>query len=851
MPSILIRSSLRYIWRHPWQFLLSVLGILLGVAVVISIDMANESAGVAFNLSAESVSGKATHQITGPPGGLREEIYKKLRIEKKIRPLAPVVEGYVMAVDYPGTNFHVMGIDPLVDNPFRPYLADFGNEPVKEMAVLITTPSTGMISDSMAEKLGLKAGEKISLRAGSIKKEILIAGLIKPGDDLSKRAMENLLLTDISTAQELLDMTGRLSRIDLIIEEGKEGEKLLENIQKNLPKEANISTAESRSNTIRQMTRAFNINLTAMSMLALLVGMFLIYNTMTFSVVQRRRLTGILRAVGVTRKEIFILILGEALITGILGTITGIPAGILLGKGMVYLVTQAINDIYFVLMVTEITIPPLSLLKGILLGICATLAAALVPALEATGAPPGTVMSRSAIERGFHGAIYKTALTGMLLMAAGSGTILIAGKSLKISIISLFIIVIGYSFLTPVYTVIISRFAGFIMKPLFGITGQMSVRSITASLSRTAVAIAALMIALSVTIGVGIMVASLKYAVTVWMDNFLKADIYVSPPGMVYSRSDLIIDPPLVETLCKTPGVSEVITFRGVMMESSKGLFELVAMDIVPEIYDSLRFKKGNPETAWRKLEKGNSLIISETYAYKYNSDTGSVINLITDRGNVEFYVEGVFYDYTYEGGVVITGRKTYEKYWNDRGVSSLGIYVEPGINTDELVGKMKERAGKDQVILIQSNRGLRETSLSVFDRTFTITKVLRILAMIVAFIGILSALMALQLEREREMAVLRATGLTPAQLWKLVILQTLLMGIFAGLMALLLGIILAVILIFVINRISFGWTMEMVVEPALLIQAIILSIVASIIAGIYPAIKMSQASPAQALRNE
>jgi len=663
--------------------------------------------------------------------------------------------------------------------------------------------------------------------------------------------MENLLLTDISTAQELLDMTGRLSRIDLIIEDGKKGEKLFKNIQSNLPEEANIQTAESRSNTIGQMTRAFNINLTAMSMLALLVGMFLIYNTMTFSVVQRRRLTGILRAVGVTRKEIFILILGEALITGILGTITGIPAGIVLGKGMVSLVTQAINDIYFVLRVTEITIPPMSILKGIFLGICATLAAALVPALEATGAPPGTVMRRSAIERGFQGAIYKTALVGIILIAAGSGTILMAGKNLNTSIISLFIIVIGYSFLTPLYTVIISKLSGFIIKPLFGIIGRMSVRSITASLSRTAVAIAALMIALSVTIGVGIMVASLRYAVTAWMDNFLKADIYVSPPGMVYSRSDLIIDPPLVERLCKTPGVSKVITFRGVMMESSKGLFEMVAMDIVPEIYDSLRFKKGNPETAWQKLEQDNSIIISETYAYKYNADTGSIIKLFTDRGEVEFLVEGVFYDYTYEGGVVIAGRKTYEKYWDDRGVSSLGIYVEPGINTDELVEKMKGRAGKNQVILIQSNRGLRETSLSVFDRTFTITKVLRILAMIVAFIGILSALMALQLEREREMAVLRATGLTPAELCKLIILQTLLMGIFAGLMALLLGVILGVILIFVINRISFGWTMEMVVEPALLIQAIMLSIVASIIAGIYPAIKMSQASPAQALRNE
>ena len=851
MNSIILRSSIRYMVRHPWQFILSIIGIALGVAVVISIDLANESSGTAFTLSTQTVAGKSTHQITGPPGGIPEEIYRKLRVEKKIRPAGPVVEGYISLPDYPGTTLHLLGIDPVADGPFRPYLVNFKEGTLKSLPVLMTEKGTAMISEKKAKELNLKPGDTIYIRAGSIKKKVLIAGIITPSDELAGKALENILLTDISTAQELLDKTGRLSWIDLIIPEGEEGKKIIKEIKDGLPKDIKITETEARSERVKQMTGAFNLNLTAMSMLALLVGMFLIYNTMTFSVIQRRNLIGMLRAIGVTRKEIFTIIIGEALITGIVGTLVGIPAGILLGKGMISLVTQAINDIYFVLQVSEIVIPPFSFIKGISLGIIATLIAAIIPAAEATASPPKTVMSRSVIERRIHRKTYFSALAGIIVIACGFAFMLLSGKNLTLNIAALFIIVFGYSFLTPLYTVIISKISGFILKSLFGITGQMSARSITSSLSRTAVAIAALMVAVSVAVGVGIMVASLRYAVIVWMENFLKADIYVSPPSLVYSRSDLTIDPPLVEKLCAMSEVSKTITFRGVMVSSAKGLFQLVSMDIEPEIYNSLIFKKENPENIWPLLKNTDSVIISETYAYKYNKKPGSIIKLPSDKGEIKFKVLGIFYDYTYEGGVIIVSKKTYEKYWIDKGISSIGFYIKPGIDPEELVKKMYKKAGEQQVILIQSNKSIKETSLSVFDRTFTITAVLKILAMVVAFIGILSALMALQLEREKEMAVLRATGLTRRELWFLIILQTGLMGIFAGLMALLLGIIEAAILIFIINRISFGWTMEMRIEPYILLQGMLLSVTASILAGIYPAVKMSKTSPAQALRNE
>ncbi|HPZ10375.1 MAG TPA: FtsX-like permease family protein, partial [Candidatus Eremiobacteraeota bacterium] len=602
---------------------------------------------------------------------------------------------------------------------------------------------------------------------------------------------------------------------------------------------------------VTNMTRAFNLNLTALSTLALIVGMFLIYNTMTFSVVQRRTMIGMLRAVGVTRGEIFRLILGEALFIGICGTITGIVTGIFMGKGMVTLVTNAINDIYFVLSVTNITISYLTILKAIGLGICATLIAALLPALEATSAPPRTVISRSTIEIGSRGRLLLEALAGLLLLICATGLIFFSERDLIFSIGSMFIITIGFALLTPIITVIFTGLLKPITGYLFGIPGRMSASGITSSLSRTAVAIAALMIALSVTVSVGIMVASLRYAVIVWMETFLKADIYISPPALVYSRSDLLIDPHLVKLLSEADGISSVTTYRGVMIESDRGLNQLIAITIDKETYSSFRFKEGNPANIWTVFEGQDSVIVSESYAYLHNSRIGSTITMLTNRGEKKFFIAGIFYDYTSDRGIIVINRKTYEKYWYDRNISSLAIYTKKGVNTDDLINKLREIAGPHQEIIIQSNRSLREVTLQVFDRTFIITDVLRILSIIVAFIGVLSALMALQLERAREIAVLRATGLTPGQVWKIIIIQTALMGIIAGVMALILGIVIAIVLIFVINRRSFGWTMEMVIPQAILVQSFFLAITASILAGIYPAMKMAGTSPAAALREE
>src|SRR6185369_810792 len=376
----------------------------------------------------------------------------------------------------------------------------------------------------------------------------------------SRRALADLLVMDISAAQEILGRDGRqgkIDRIDLIVPEGLPGEKLLARAAAVLPPGAQILRSSSRSQTTEEMTRAFRLILTALSLLALICGVFLIYNTMTFSVVQRRTLIGTLRALGVTRGQIFSLILGEAAVVGVLGTALGLGAGVLLGRGLVRLVTQTINDLYFVLTVRELSIPALTLLEGAALGIGATLLAAAAPAWEATQAPPRAVLTRSIPESQLRQALPKVTLAGVGLLLGG--LLLLIPKNLVISFTGLFGVILGCALLAPVVTVLLLRRP---MGALFGVLGRMAAGGVVAALSRTAVAIAALVIAVSVTVGIGVMIDSFRQTLIGWLEHTLQDDIYVTAPSRGGGFVGADLDAEVVRKAATVPGVVRVETLR-------------------------------------------------------------------------------------------------------------------------------------------------------------------------------------------------------------------------------------------------------------------------------------------------
>ena len=855
MTPLLRRASLRHLLAHPWLIGLSVVGVAVAVAVVVGIDVANSSARRAFELSIEGVAGRATHEIAGGPAGLDEDVYTRLRTELGWRDSAPIVEGYVAPLSAPDRALRLLGIDFLVDETVRSFTPRFaaGNDAAADF---LTRPGTAYLGAGLAAELGVGAGDRLPVRADGAVGELEVIGLLAPTDDLAQQALRDLLVVDIASAQEILGLEGRLTRIDLYLAAGESREAREARVRRFLPPGCELVAKTARSGALEQMTRAFRLNLSALSLLALLVGMFLIYNTMTFSVVQRRSLLGTLRALGVTRRQIFGLIVGEALLIGMVGSAVGLAVGSLLAKGLLALVVRTINDLYFALSVTAVALPWTGLLKGAALGLLGTVLAAWRPAWEATSAPPQIVLARSSLERRARRAIRRSSAFGAALLAATAVLLALPGKDLVVSFAALFLFVLGFAALVPAATLAASHLLKPSMRRAFGVLGAMAARGVATTLSRTGVAVAALVIAVSVTIGVGVMVASFRSTLETWLEGTLAADIYVAPAQQRSVGGADSLDPAVLREIERAPEVAFASTFRRVTVASPGGPIDVGATHTDRAAFAAFDFAAGDAEQAWQRFHHEGAAIVSESLAYHRDLDVGAEIVLHTDRGPRAFAVAGVYYDYGSDRGVVTLSRATYDRYWDDREIFSVGIFTRPGVDRDRLLATLRQRVAERMTsdpanIRWTSNRDLRQASLEIFDRTFVITEILRLLAVIVAFIGVLSALMALQLERAREFGVLRANGLTPRQVWGLLSAQCGLMGVVAGFLAMPLGAALAALLIHIINRRSFGWTLHMELPYQILAQAVALAVSAALLAGLYPAYKLARASPALALREE
>jgi putative ABC transport system permease protein len=249
-------------------------------------------------------------------------------------------------------------------------------------------------------------------------------------------------------------------------------------------------------------------------------------------------------------------------------------------------------------------------------------------------------------------------------------------------------------------------------------------------------------------------------------------------------------------------------------------------------------------------MEQG-SVLVSEPLAQRLGLKTGSRIKLNSPEGWKSFPVEGIYYDYASSEGSLYMTMDNYQRLWQDSGVTAIGIRLPPGTNPDKITQDLQNGLESQQQLIIEPNQTLRDEVLKVFDRTFAITAALRILATVVAFIGVLSTLMLLQLEKQREIGILRAVGLTGSQLWRLVMLETGLMGLVAGVLAVPTGYVLSLILIYIINQRSFGWTLQLSTQPSAFLQGLAIAVIAALLAGIYPAWRLSRMEAADAIRYE
>ncbi|MGR9106000.1 MAG: FtsX-like permease family protein [Gammaproteobacteria bacterium] len=851
--SVLRRAWHRMLLDYPGQLILALTGIALGIAVVVSIDLAKESALAAFIEATETLSGRASYRIVGDSGTLDERLFPKLRLGALPFRFVPKIEGYVRIDSPNGDKLRILGVDPFSEVGFGSFESlgarSLSKSERRNLVKLLTRPAYAVISRSTAERLHLQAGEDLAILSAGEKKKIRIAALPDFSEPLEEQAMEDLILTDIASAQEILELSGRISYIEVLAAKDHIDPAGLKSLKQQLPLTVELVSYRRIQQNARELTASFYTNLTALSLLSVLVGMFLIYNTVHFLTIRRRSLTGMLRALGASRTQIIYLVLSESALLGFAGTLAGLVLGTLLAHGMLDLIANTIDNVYFTLPKAPLKLSWLAFAKGLGLGTAVSVLSAIPPAREAVAGEAFRALARSGLESQSRRQAITSAVFGMLAAGAGIPAILLSGKSITYGFAGLMLLVLGCALLAPCFLILLGALLYPPMLKLFGMLGALPLRSLKANLSRSGLAVAALLVAISATVGVEIMVASFRISVGAWLEQRLSADLYISAPGATAQNSPL--NEQFRAKIARLEGIRAIGTVRRRTLQQADGPQQLSVYALIPEVTRGFRFLSGSAERIWRDLAVNDAVIVSESYAYHHELKIGSVVTLRTDRGPKEFSVRGIYRDYNPGPGVIGMSHATYRRHWHDPEYSGISIYAQPGTDLKQLKRSLHALSDKGQALEISERSTILKTSLSVFDQAFAVTGILQWLAATIAFLGVFSVLSAIQLDRVREYGILRAIGITSRQLAVLVVAESGLMGAVAGLLALPVGILIATVLIYVINQRSFGWSISFHIPPETLVHGLLSGMIAAVLAGLLPAYRMSRLRPEEALRNE
>lgn len=837
--SLLARSVRSYYVRNRAQLVLAIIGMALGVAVVIAVDLANQSATLAYQRSVSIIDGPVTHQIVGGPSGIDEQVLKQINLQAPALAVTPVVTANVAVQK---TGLSLIGIDPITESNLRQdgfvnqsLTQPAGPDNGPDLVTFLTEPGAAIITEANARRFGLIPGQRFQVRANGRMHSAILSGVID-----AEETLNTVMWVDIATAQEWLDTSGRVSRIDLAITD----ESQLSLLEQVLPADTQILNAASRSDTNLQLSKAFMTNLTAMSFLALLVGVFLVFNSMSFAVMQRRADFATLRALGATRGELLRLIIVESQLIALTGAVIGAVIGYFLAGFLLKLVAGSINDLYYRIEVTKVEFLPTLFLRTTIIAMLVAGIAAWLPARAAATSAPRVAQLRSNAEARFRRHLPRMAIVGVILLAGSLLGLKASGASLVIGLIILFIMILAIGLILPWLLALLidvaARHAGG-----FPTWIQLALATLRESISRSTVAVVALAIAISATVGVTTMVGSFRAAVIDWLDVSLAADVYVAIPGGE-------ISPQLRSAIVEVTPDAAVTALRRTSIDTKDGKLRLESISLDGRAFDQFLLIETLSGLGTRqRFLAGEGVLITESYAYHQNIALGDSVTLGNTRQDVSLPVVGIYRSYDVRASHIVMTEPRYRQLFDDQGVDGLGLSLPSGADLSVVVAKIQAISARSNAdLIVVRNDKIREQTLIVFDRTFVITNVLYWLAVIVAAVGVFGALMALQLENRQQYALLRTLGITPMGIRGIVLLQALLMGFMSALFALPIGLMMADILIEIINRRAFGWGMATVWFPSVVWQALLLGLGAALLASLIPAQRVAQSWPGHAVRS-
>jgi putative ABC transport system permease protein len=843
------RLMVRPLFHEPLRLALMVLAVALGVAVVLAMELAGNAAAGSFHSSMESLAGDNDLEVVAT-GGVPESALATLSAQPYALRISPRVENFGVDTETQET-LPLIGLDLIAEgsryvsqNDIEQQSSD-NKQSIGESVQLLESPESIWVS----ENLGKKAGEHLSLLINDQVFDCVVRGVLP-----QVSGGEDAVLMDIAAAQRALNRFGRVDRILIKLPAGGNIEEWQNRLQGVLRAGVEIRPQGTGTEENRKMLAAFRWNLRLLSYIALIVGAFLIYNTISVSVVRRRAEIGIVRALGASRNAVLAAFLGEAACLGLAGALVGLPLGRIMASGAVKLMAVTVEALYVSSRPGTIELTASSVALALLIGVGVAVASALSPAREAMQVSPTDAMAqgrREYIARANKGR--DLAIAGLLaLLGALAGRMpAVAGKPL-FGYLATILLIAAAAFAMPALVNFISRIAGGVLGKVLGVEALLAVRSLAGSLRRTSVLVAALATAVAMMVSVGIMVGSFRQTVVSWMNDQLPADFYLRPAGDPGADRHPTISLELTEKIAALPGVAAVDRLRAyeISYEGMPATLASVDLRVLRANRNSDLFSGRPVVQVLGQLRGENRVIVSEPFAYKHDVKAGDAITLTLGETRASFQIVDVFFDYASERGYVLMDRDVLLRYLPDPLPTNLAVFVATDANAEEVRREIQKTAVGYRV-LIFSNRELRTEAVRIFDRTFAITYALEAVAVLVAVMGIAGALLALVIDRRRELGLLRFLGASATQIRKMILVEAGLLGLLANLAGFALGYFLSLILVFVINKQSFGWTIRFHWPVAVLLAALTIIYGATVVSGLYPARMAVRLDPLEATHEE
>lgn len=854
MLALLRFVSLRHLFDSPLRTALTVMGVAVGVATLVGISSINRSVTNAFRSTIDTVAGKADVSIAGTTAGFPEELLEKARAVKGVQHAAGTLTVVAPVKDSPGESLYVMGIDLLDDGFFRSYEGvdrDVGK--LNDDLEFLNSTDRILVGERFAKSKGLKTGSTFQLITKEGVKDFVVHGLLKETGPVTAFG-GSVGVMFFASAQEAFGRGRVFDRIDVKVDPTVGWEPVVSELRAGFGPAYEIDRPDSRGASVETMVRSFQLGLNLGSAVALLVGVFLVYNTVSISVLQRRREIGTLRALGTTKRDIRALFAIEAMVLGIIGSAIGIPFGLVVGRGAISWVSDTVSQLYVQVNAQDVQLGTSEMALGAALGILGSVFAALRPAVIASGVQPVEALRRDVAVGA--GAVnvrsWPTYLGVALFVLAGPATLIPPPvENLPVGgYISIFFILMGATLLSPLLLRRLNTPLAGPGQAIWGFSGRLAADNFARAPVRTAVPVSALSVGVAMSITVASFIGSFQTSAETWIRQAIPADLFVTSSAKVAGVQNQPMAASVGDELAKFEFVDALDRVR-VYPADVLGL-RVFIISLIPEIYE----RRGKPTVLSGSLptpeERAKDIVtISENFARRRSLKVGDVFEVKTPTGVHPWKVGAVIIDYTSDQGSIIIERSHFTRQFNDDQVDSYHLYVDDPSKIETVRQRVTERFGKSFDLYVLSNSELRDEAMNLVGSAFKVTWAMEVVSVLLALLGIINTLLAAVLDRTREIGLLRAIGADRRHVLKLFAAEASFIGLTGGLMGVGVGAVVGYVLTKVVGVQATGWSFPFQFPWITAVQMLLIAIVASTLAGLYPARRASRLDVVEALAYE